>query len=210
VNLDLQAWRQLWGRFSLQPKADHWFEEISRRYNEPHRHYHNVQHIHECLREFQHVRKTAPIARELELALWMHDVIYDPHRSDNEEESIRFSIELLNDAWTDELFSQRVTGLIGATKHDRLPDDKPSQLIIDIDLSILGQPAERFWQYEAQIRQEYAFVPEDTFNEKRAEILEHFLARPRIFQTPLFLDRYESQARANLSASISRLRYGAP
>jgi predicted metal-dependent HD superfamily phosphohydrolase len=46
-------------------------------------------------------------------------------------------------------------------------------------------------------------VPDDVFNEKRQEILRHFLDRPRIFITPEFFDRYEKRARANLTESLS-------
>jgi len=52
--------------------------------------------------------------------------------------------------------------------------------LMDVDLSILGQAAEKFLKYEAQIRMEYEWVPENIFATKRAEILERFLARKRI------------------------------
>jgi len=78
--------------------------------------------------------------------------------------------------------------------------------MVDIDLSIFGQVAERFWNYERQIRREYEWVPEDIFATKRAEILEKFLSRPRIFSTEIFFSKYEAQARSNLKESVARLR----
>ncbi len=78
--------------------------------------------------------------------------------------------------------------------------------MVDIDLSIFGQLPERFWQYENQIRKEYEWVPENIFTTKRAEILERFLARPKIFATELFFAKYEKPARVNLAESIRRLR----
>jgi len=206
VSLDPAAWRRLWQKFSLRDRADHWFAEIARRYDEPHRHYHNAQHINDCLAEFSAIKRDAPFPVGLELAIWLHDVIYDPHRSDNEDQSVQFAIRLLNDAQVDELFQQRTASLISDTKHNRQPTDKASELMIDIDLTILGQTPERFWEYEKQIRAEYAFVPEKTFREKRAEILERFLSRPRLYNTDHFYNQYESQARANLAASIQSLQ----
>jgi predicted metal-dependent HD superfamily phosphohydrolase len=44
------------------------------------------------------------------------------------------------------------------------------------------------------------------FRRKRAEILESFLARPQIYTTQLFRDRYEASARRNLSQAIATLR----
>jgi len=68
--------------------------------------------------------------------------------------------------------------------------------VVDVDLSILGQSEKRFSEYEQQIRQEYAWVPQAVFASKRAEILGRFLARPGIFATEWFRTKYEQQARA--------------
>jgi predicted metal-dependent HD superfamily phosphohydrolase len=79
-------------------------------------------------------------------------------------------------------------------------------LLVDVDLSILGRAAERFWKYEAQIRMEYEWVPEDIFATKRAEILDRFLRRRRIYSTEHFFVRYEKRACTNLLASLQKLR----
>lgn len=67
------------------------------------------------------------------------------------------------------------------------------------------QPKERFQEYEEHIRREYDWVPKETFVAKRAEILERFLARKRIYTTEHFFAKYEQRARANLRNSIRRL-----
>ena len=77
-----------------------------------------------------------------------------------------------------------------------------------MDLSILGKPPEQFWEYERQIRDEYAWEEKTLFAAKRVEILHRFLARERIYQTELFFQRMEAQARANLRASVQRLSGG--
>jgi len=102
--------------------------------------------------------------------------------------------------------SQAVVALVMATKtHDpSLHADAP--LLVDIDLSILGQPEARFSEYESQIRREYDWVPDRIFAAKRAEILEQFLARERIYSTKQFFDQYEKQARVNLQASVQNLK----
>ena len=81
-----------------------------------------------------------------------------------------------------------------------------SRCATNIDLSILGKGKERFWEYEEQIRQEYAWVPETLFSAKRAEILDRFLARKAIYATEWFRKKYERQARHNLEVSILELR----
>jgi predicted metal-dependent HD superfamily phosphohydrolase len=93
-----------------------------------------------------------------------------------------------------------------ATKTHELSLHPDGPLLVDVDLGILGQSEDRFWAYEADIRREYEWVPESTFREKRAEILERFLARKRIYSTDPFFAKYERQARANLQASVQKLR----
>jgi predicted metal-dependent HD superfamily phosphohydrolase len=96
--------------------------------------------------------------------------------------------------------------LILRTKSHEADGDSDAALLVDIDLAILGQPAHRFWEYEAAIRAEYSWVPSPRFTQRRAEILAQFLQRPAIFSTEPLRQKYEAPARANLQAAIERLR----
>jgi predicted metal-dependent HD superfamily phosphohydrolase len=82
--------------------------------------------------------------------------------------------------------------------------DEP--LMIDIDLCIFGKPADRFGEYEAAIRAEYAWVALPVYQEKRAAILRAFMARESIFLTPVFNHLFESQARRNLTNALVKLQ----
>jgi predicted metal-dependent HD superfamily phosphohydrolase len=84
--------------------------------------------------------------------------------------------------------------------------DVDAPVMVDVDLAILGQPEERFLEYETQIRQEYALVPAATFATKRIEIIERFLARQRIYATDWFYQKYEVAARRNLQMSLKAIR----
>lgn len=173
-------------------------------YSQPHRHYHTIRHLAECLRVFDTVRLHAVHPHEVELALWFHDVVYNPRASDNEARSARAAADaatLLNlpaDAVA------RIVDLVLATEHRNVPSTADAGLLIDVDLSILGADPQRFREYEADVRREYAHVPEATFNAKRAEILKSLLARDRIFVTDA-LTPLEEPARANLAWSVRKL-----
>jgi predicted metal-dependent HD superfamily phosphohydrolase len=91
------------------------------------------------------------------------------------------------------------------TRHVVSPASNDGRYVVDIDLSILGEAAERFDAYERAIRLEYAHVPDDAFRPGRATILRQFLDRPRIYGTDFFRDRYEATARANLARSLAAL-----
>ena len=101
--------------------------------------------------------------------------------------------------------STRIHGLIIATKHNVIPDTADARVIVDVDLSILGAPMERFDEYERQVRQEYSWVPGWLFRRKRREILTGFLSRPHIYNTEYFIATLEAQARANLERSVKAL-----
>ena len=156
--------------------------------------------------EFDLARQLAENAAAVELAIWFHDAVYDPGAADNEERSAEVAKQSITQADGGVELGSAVAALVQATKtHDPcLHPDAP--LLVDVDLSILGQPKERFQEYETQIRREYEWVPVTTFASKRAEILENFLARESIYTTEYFFAKYEQRARQNLQDSIRALR----
>ncbi len=92
-----------------------------------------------------------------------------------------------------------------ATRHAALPVGQDEQLLIDIDLSILGSKPGRFDEYERQVRAEYNHVPIFIYRRKRKDILQEFLARSAIYSTAKLRRKFEDQARENLALSISKL-----
>lgn len=201
----VERWLRLWQAIGASGNGSAWYEILTRAYSEPHRYYHNQQHIADCLTEFDLVRSLAKQPDAVELALWFHDAVYDPRAADNEEQSAGLATRCLESAEQLELTSF-VVFLVMATKlHDTTTTSPDAALIVDVDLSILGQNEERFAQYEAGIRAEYAWVPQETFEVRRAEILQRFLNRQRIYSTEHFFARYERTARQNLEQSIRSL-----
>ncbi|MFN8441495.1 MAG: hypothetical protein U0175_12020 [Caldilineaceae bacterium] len=180
------------------------FEQLVPLYSTPDRAYHNLAHIEACLTEFEAVKSLASDPVALQAAIWFHDVIYDPRSHDNEERSADFAAEQLRSLGMDEAQLEQVKQLILATKHDRSVIGDATMLV-DIDLSILGKPAEEFDRYDAAIRQEYQWVAEDAYRVGRAKVLQKFLDRPSIYQTDYFRIRYEAQARINLQRAIKQL-----
>lgn len=175
-------------------------------YSQRHRHYHTVRHIDHCLAEFASAQHLAAEPAEVELALWFHDAVYEPHSSNNEERSADWACELLQRHGVDAVRVERVRAHIMATRHEAPATFPDSQLMVDIDLSILGVDEAIYAEFERNVRSEYRWVPGPLFRRKRAEILESFLARPRIYSTELFHARLEDSARRNLSAAIDHLR----
>ncbi|HET8746191.1 MAG TPA: N-methyl-D-aspartate receptor NMDAR2C subunit, partial [Ramlibacter sp.] len=171
-----------------------------------HRHYHTLQHLRACLAHLDAAATLAQHPVEVELALWFHDAVYDPRCADNEERSAEWAWRSILAAGCGEEVAQRVQRLVLATHGHAASDDADTRLLLDIDLAILGAAPARFDDYEAQIRAEYAHVPEPQFRLRRSEVLASFLARPRIYLTAAFHDALEHRARENLRRSLAALQ----
>jgi predicted metal-dependent HD superfamily phosphohydrolase len=201
-----ERWARLWQAIGARGDPLPSYERLTTAYAEPHRHYHTQQHINECLAEFDGARNLVRQPEAVEAAIWFHDAVYNPRASDNEEQSAALARRCLGGAGVSTGLLDRVAHLIMATKSHEAGPDPDSAIIIDVDLSIFGQNEDRFFQYEAQIRQEYSWVPKIIFAPKRAKILEGFLRSDRIYTTDFFHARYETRARHNLELSINKLK----
>jgi len=202
---NVERWQQLWLRLTALLPAERWWLDLLQVYNAPQRAYHTRQHLAECLQHLDAVRPLLQHPDEVEVALWCHDVIYDPRRRDNEEASAQWAQQLLQETGAAPAVSQRIIEWIRLTKHIAEPVDADGAFLLDIDLAILGADAVRFAEYKQQVRQEYSWVAWPAFCTGRAQILQTFLQRPTIYRTPFFQARFEVQARANLTASLSNL-----
>lgn len=198
------SWQRAWAAMGARPPAG-LLDTLLASYRQPQRHYHTQEHLQECLEHFGAARALALHPGEVELALWFHDAIYDPKGHDNEMRSADWARRELRAAGADAGVTERVHALVLATRHHAAPTGPDEQLLVDIDLAILGAPPERFAAYDAQVRQEYAWVPGWLYRRKRRAVLHDFLARGALYATDHFRDRLEQQARENLRAALQRL-----
>lgn len=184
------------------PGGDAW-REIASRYSEPGRFYHTLDHVADCLDQLAGTAHDTPLLR---LALYYHDIVYDPCSDSNELLSARFATAHLTALGIPGPKTAIVYDLIRATDHGNSPPVPHSDLIRDIDFAILGAAPEAYDIYAANIRREYAWMPDHKFNRIRTNILLHFLDRSAIYETGDFHTRLEDQARTNLTNEVIRLR----
>jgi len=198
-------WNAAWRALGVAAADDALCVELRRRYGEPQRHYHTLQHLGECLAWFEREKEAAERPGEVALALWFHDAVYDVHAHDNEARSAEWARAAILSAGAPADAAERVHALVMATRHDAEPAGRDAELLIDIDLSILGADRARFDEYERQVHAEYAFVPDEVRRPRRRAILQRFLAREAIYATPRMHALLETRARANLARSIAAL-----
>jgi predicted metal-dependent HD superfamily phosphohydrolase len=196
----------LWAALGARGHAGDAFARLRVAYDEPHRAYHTARHIGACLRLLDDAAVARGAARpvEIEAALWFHDAVYDTHAQDNEERSALMAEETLGAAGVAADVVARIAAHVRETRSHEA-DSADGQLVIDVDLSILGESPEVFAGFEAEIRREYAWVDEASYVRGRTAVLRGFAERPFLYGTPLFRDRYEARARANVTASLEKL-----
>lgn len=209
----LQALRTHWNRATFDMKnRDSWFgNTIVAMYSEPRRFYHTLVHLEEMLGFLDLMQIDGLDYRSLVLTIFFHDVVYDPNSVTNEEDSAQLFQDFWRDAQCDhgdELKSRVVSNILATKHHSPTEGDTCTQLLLDMDMAVLGKTKEAYWAYAGLIRREYAFVEHQVYCEKRAEVLKGFLECPQIYGTKVMREALEIRARENLEAEIALLQKG--
>lgn len=182
--------------------------------NDGTRHYHTLEHISHCLRELETIRGLIPQADYAHLvwALWFHDVVYDTHAKNNEVQSALLASQTITEVKPAGISAVDVGSLVIATAHDAQKHGNLSDIakyMIDIDLAILGQHVLDYMEYSSKIRKEYLWVPPSAYRVGRLAVLKALLPAEgsggTIYLTKHFQEKYEAQARANLTGEIALL-----
>lgn len=202
-----EAWREAHWALGVAAHDDA-RRGLRARYEEPHRRYHDLTHLDACLALFEEHRASAARVGELLLALLFHDAVYDPLAHDNEARSAELARAHLTAASAPSDSIERVCAMILDTRTHE-PSSADAALLLDLDLSILGEDPATYDLFERAIRAEFQAVPDAHFVAGRSAVLERFLARPQIYHSVAFREEREAVARHNLTRAIAELRAGA-
>lgn len=192
---DLGRWWPLPDRTDLR-------DRLLEAYGDPSRGYHDLRHLAEVLERLDELMPQGHPPRDvLLLAAWFHDAVHEGAGDDEERSAQLAECELAGTPHVAE-----VARLVRLTEtHRPADDDLDGQLLCDADLAILAAPPERYGDYTAGVRAEYADVPDPDFRAGRRRILQDLLAKPTLFHTPMARDRWEAKARANVQAETEEL-----
>ncbi|MFZ2502188.1 MAG: hypothetical protein WAW88_05935 [Nocardioides sp.] len=200
----------LLGRWPLDEGADV-AADLLARYAEPHRGYHNQRHLAEVLERIDLLADQLPFDTLcVELAAWFHDAIYDGEAA-MEERSAQLAESALTPLGVLPAITAEVGRLVRLTathRPTRRADgsfDQAGAALVDADLAILAAPAERYADYVAGVRAEYAALSEPEFNAGRASVLRTLMASPKLFHTAVGQQTWEEPARRNVVAELERL-----
>lgn len=212
-------WDNLWQRLdAARPPAKDIFAQLMAAYGEATRFYHNRDHLEDVLTRLDWARKALGSTGELEqvpaparhgffdtieLALWYHDVVYDPTRHDNEARSRDLLLAHATCWALSPKMVQAAADLIDVTARHETASTLSERVVSDCDLAILGATAAAFAKYHAAIRLEYIHTPEEVYEENRRRVLTGLLKQARIYKTDAFHTAFDAAARRNLSAAIA-------
>jgi len=211
-------WETLWQYDQLTREAAtnaaYWFDYLvgDAAYGAPQRHYHCLDHLLHGLSEIAvwaaNTNASAADVATLKQAFWFHDAVYQvPHGANsNEEVSARL--------WLRSGLAPGASGgpaqLIRATDHLQMNaiSHQLKDVMLGIDLAILGQSDEVYDAYTRGVRLEYRDVPADLYRENRRRVMLHFLGLARegkLYPDPYFADLYGEAALKNIAREIGAL-----
>ena len=205
-----ERWDHLFSGFtsSTNRSVDEVWDHITKSYGAPERKYHNLEHLQEMFEEFDRIKEEISQPDAVALAIFFHDVYYDPTGNRNEEESAALAEEILSDFNFDQRLIKEVKSLILATKTGSFPINSDQRFMVDIDRSILGKSPDKYANYRNQIRQEYSLYPEKAFLIGRKHFIRSLLGNASIYLTTPFKERLEKQAIKNLTEELNTIESG--
>ncbi|MFC6092779.1 hypothetical protein [Saccharothrix lopnurensis] len=182
--------------------GDHPPGDLAERYAEPHRGYHNTDHVLAVVRDVTALAadRTAEERAVLVLAALAHDVVYDGRPGEDERRSAGWARARLAGLPQ----AERVAELVLATT-DHTSDDGLARLLLDADLAVLGSEPADYERYRRAVRAEYAHVPDDAWRVGRGAVLWSLLDRDPLYATPAARARWGARAARNLAAELSSL-----
>jgi predicted metal-dependent HD superfamily phosphohydrolase len=201
--LGFEAWAVLAGD---SPTSRTEWAAVVAAWSEPHRRYHDLNHLAAVLGLVDELAPAAADADAVRLAAWYHDVVYDPARDDNEQVSAERARAGLRGLVPDERLDEVVRLVLLTAGHDPEPGDADGAVLCDADLAVLASEPARYAVYASAIREEYGHLTDAVFTAGRIAVLERLLALPELYRVPTVAAEWTQRARANLTAELTLLR----
>ena len=185
--------------------------QLTTLYTQPHRYYHNINHINDCLTELESIPQHGVTfgghqlvgvdCDIIEKAIWYHDAVYNPYSKHNEHRSAAL---LPDEKIGNDYYDNVREAILATAKHLEIQENiqLTTKIMLDIDLSGFGQPFDICWKHAQNIRKEYYNTNDFDFLTGRLKFLNTIDNRSALYYTKYFYDKYEVQARRNIAEEI--------
>jgi len=174
--------------------------DILHRYTEPHRVYHNFNHLVDMCDNYINrcLAGEAELDQAMCLAILYHDAVYHTdilYMNSSEEDSCNLLREVATSRYISDEVVNRACELIMHTTDHSTPD-----LLSEMDLEILGYYDLSYDEYVEGIMMEWSHLDHDTLIAGRVKFLQEMLSREQIFNCPVL----EEQARENMNRELKK------
>ena len=183
------------------PNADAMIEEYRAAYSQPHRRYHNLEHVNYLLTALTSVPQPSPA---LLMAAMYHFFFYDAASDDNEKRSADYLRAKLQAAGVNAAFTDAVIAIMLAPVNsvDMSFASLEAQHLADADMSIYGEAPEVYARYVAAVREEFGNIGDFAWYQTRTRFLLSLLKQTRIYHTEEFYSKYEKHTRSNIATEL--------
>lgn len=188
-------------------------EDLVARWTAPDRRFHNLRHLADVLHRVDELAEETHEPDVVRLAAWYHGAVFDADRkvayATQGGEQTTVSAELARAQLTElgipAARAERVARLVDSVaRHKPIAGDVDSAVLNDADLGMLASEPQRYREYTADVRAEYAHIPLPDYLDARIRVLTKLLQRPSLYWSPLG-SAWEEPARQNVDAELHRL-----
>ncbi len=181
------------------------WSDVVKYHSKKNRYYHNLSHLEHLYHNLSEVKNEIKDWEMVVFALFYHDYIYNALKPDNEEQSAKKAVKVLNYLSVDKHRILLCEEIILATKGHHISKNSDINYFTDADLTILGSDWENYQTYFKNVRKEYKYYPDFMYNKGRIKVLNHFINMPVIFKSDYFYHKFELQSKENLQREIDFL-----
>lgn len=191
-------WDQNFEKFGFAPDP-FYFQELVLRYQEPHRHYHNLDHIESVIKRIYQLAINNGLNDNhlfhAVLGAFYHDAVYVPGWGENEAFSEQMAVDRLKAIGLEDLPVTYIAHAIRETKgHAYRGQARSVQLLLDADLYELST---NYDENKDKIRWEFGLPSEEDWIEGRSKFLKAYLALDKLYKLP-GQEHQEGRARRNM------------
>uniref|UniRef100_A0A1Y9H2N5 Uncharacterized protein n=1 Tax=Anopheles dirus TaxID=7168 RepID=A0A1Y9H2N5_9DIPT len=196
-------WDNISTALELPPEtSERWLGKLRSQYAQSNRHYHTEGEL--IRRKVPHLTGASICFQLATLFQYYHFESDKDCVARNCEAIGEFFAEAQLDNKTLEANVKRLLGDLQTDAGDLSEDDV--QFFQDLDLLVLGTPAEEYKQYTQQLRNECPAEDVSSYDKMRLKLLRTLSGIPCIYLSKGFSDQFESIARTNIEQEINDLQ----
>ncbi|KAF2355118.1 hypothetical protein FHG87_014123 [Trinorchestia longiramus] len=217
----MEALRSEWDAassgFCSAEVADKWWNTITEKYTADDRKFHNQDYLSRTFCVFHENKDKLRNPQAVAMAIFFQKLEYNPQSGDGEAACIEKFKIFLEEAAVDQDENETAKSVLELLECCRtnLTEEhmtagscgtEDRHYLLDLLVALLGASPSQYESYTASIQAEYSHLSDTAYKQLRLKILQSLLLIPNVYATKDFQERYEKQARENISREVKELK----